>query len=94
MGWAEIWRRWFRIPPPTTTNAAAQVGLATEIGEAKWRDALYATRIEAYQSGLAEGELRGRLSLANEIEARYGSDGGNHELTADDAARIRIRQVH
>lgn len=47
----------------------------------------------AYQRGLAEGELRGRLALAKELEIAYGVDSG-HEMTPEDVRNIKARQVH
>jgi hypothetical protein len=42
--------------------------------------------------GLAQGELQGRLALANELEEMFPDhkDG----ISQDDACRIRVRQVH
>lgn len=55
-------------------------------------DQAMAIRIAAYQTGLAEGELRGRMLLARELEQMFPDykDG----ISQEDAARIRIRQVH
>lgn len=58
--------------------------------DAEWKMAIELTRVSAYQAGLAEGELRGRLALANEIESEFLATA----LTAPDATRIRQRQVH
>lgn len=56
------------------------------------RDEIAIVRIEAYQVGLAEGELRGRIQLAREIESEFPEhrDG----IGPEDAIRIRLRQVH
>lgn len=48
----------------------------------------------AYALGLAQGELRGRQALAAELEQQFGIGGGLEEFTAQDAARVRARQVH
>lgn len=85
-----LWLRWF--PPPTRPWLTPLVvkGQPTELCEAEWRAEIEAVRVQWYQLGLAEGELRGRAKLANEIEAEFHPNG----MTADDAARIRQRQVH
>lgn len=49
-------------------------------------------RIESYQAGLAQGELRGRLELAHEIEAMFPDH--REGMSAADALRLRLRQVH
>lgn len=67
-----------------------KAGEATEICESEWRTAIEMTRIASYQAGLAEGELRGRVTLADEIEAEFAAK----PITADDATRIRLRQIH
>lgn len=55
-------------------------------------DDLAVVRIEAYQAGLAQGELRGRLELANEITGMFPEHGPG--MSAEDAVRLRMRQVH
>lgn len=47
----------------------------------------------AYQRGLAEGELKGRLDLATELEIAYGIASG-HDLKEEDVKNLRTRQVH
>ncbi len=88
-----LWLRWFPPPSrawlmPITNNVQP-----TEICEAEWRTAIEATRVQWYQLGLAEGELRGRSKLATEIEAQFYPNS-SQDMTADDATRIRHRQVH
>lgn len=80
------------FPYPSAVTAVARVGASTEVCEAEWRTALEVTRISAYQNGLIEGELRGRLALSREIEAEFGE--GGQELTGSDATRLRHRQLH
>lgn len=84
--------KWFRHlleragpPAPVAAPAVQEV-----ISDAEWKTAIELTRISAYQAGLAEGELRGRLLLANEIEAEFVGT----PITGPDATRIRNRQVH
>lgn len=48
--------------------------------------------LTGYQVGLAQGELRGRLALAQELEAEFGP--GAHEMTAEDLPAVVARQVH
>jgi hypothetical protein len=47
-----------------------------------------------YALGLAQGELRGRLQLADELEAIHAVDGGNKEIGLEGARRIKLRQLH
>lgn len=77
------------IAIPCSPVTADRVGASTELCEAEWRTAIETTRIESYQAGLAQGEIRGRLLLASEIEATF-----SEPITADTAALIRQRQVH
>lgn len=66
-------------PAPMTAEQIQQLGIACyERGR---------------QAGIAEGELRGRIALAEEIEKAFGIDSG-HDLTADDVMRIRSKQIH
>lgn len=86
-----IWLRWTaRMRSKELQQKAERRGLGrpTEEVEAEWRDRVFAASITGYQ-GLAEGELRGRLELANEIEAAFGNG-----ISPTDAERIRQRQVH
>lgn len=46
----------------------------------------------AYAVGLAQGELRGRMALASELEQEFGRE--LEDFTAQDATQIRVRQVH
>lgn len=55
-------------------------------------DVVAIVRIEAYQVGLAEGELRGRIQLAREIEAEFPEH--REGIGPEDAIRIRLRQIH
>ncbi len=48
-------------------------------------------RGEGYQIGLAQGELRGRALLAQEIEQMFPP---GHAINAEDAASVKARQVH
>lgn len=45
------------------------------------------------QLGMAQGELKGRQDLANELEIQYGIDA-REDLDAQAVKRIRVRQVH
>lgn len=87
-----IWTRWTNRVRSVELEHKAKRGQPTEICEAEWRAAIDVARIEAYQVGLAEGEIRGRMGLASEIESAFGD--GPIEITADHAARIRHRQLH
>lgn len=46
----------------------------------------------AYAVGLAQGELRGRMALASELEREFGRE--LEDFTAQDATQVRVRQVH
>ena len=48
-------------------------------------------RGEGYQIGLAQGELRGRSLLAQEIEQMFPP---GHAIDAIDAANVKAKQVH
>lgn len=53
------------------------------------------TRFHAgFTLGLAQGELKGRLLLAEEIETIHGVNGGNKEIGLEQARLIKTRQVH
>lgn len=80
------------FPYPSEVTVVARVGASTEICESEWRTAMEVTRVTAYQNGLIEGELRGRMALSREIEAEFGE--GGQELTGSDATRLRQRQLH
>jgi len=75
--------RWFRREP--TVAQASFMGFPPVI---------YDIERMAYQVGFAQGELSGRMKLAAELEQQLGVEGGAEVFTADDAARIRVRQVH
>jgi len=76
----------------TAMPAVVGAGQPSEICEAEWRQLIEINRDHAYQTGLAEGELRGRLLLANELERQFGV--GQREFTAEEAAKTRQRQIH
>jgi hypothetical protein len=61
-------------------------GIATEECEAGWR--------AGYNIGSAQGQLEGRRALSDEIEQEFGLHAGQEQMTADDAQRIKARQVH
>lgn len=46
----------------------------------------------AYAVGLAQGELRGRMALAAELEQEFGRE--LEDFTAQDATQVMVRQVH
>ena len=48
-------------------------------------------REEAYRLGVEVGTLQGRFALARELELMFPP---HHQITADDAARVKARQVH
>lgn len=85
---------WLKNPEIPVVIHQSNRGKPTEICEAKWRSLIAMNRIDAYQQGLAEGELRGRLSLASELEAHFSPDGGMQEFGPEEALRFRQRQVH
>ena len=76
-----VWR-WLLGEPEQLPPVYAGRGYATDEHDAR-------VRAEAYQRGRAEGEIYGRLALADEIVAEL-----NSPMTASDAQRIRQRQVH
>lgn len=47
----------------------------------------------AYQIGHAQGEIRGRLALARELELAFGTEE-QVVLTPECATLVRVRQVH
>lgn len=64
----------------------AVAGIPTEEHEANWR--------AGYQVGYAQGQLTGRQALADEIAQEFGIHGGQEPMSADDAQRIKARQIH
>ena len=60
------------------------IGTPTEETDADW--------LSGYCMGRAHGHLEGRQALALELEQEFGI--GQEPMTADDARRIRSRQVH
>lgn len=97
MNWVSRFWSWLKNPPVVTATEfvnEAGKGEATEICEADWRTALEISRQHGYRLGLAEGELRGRLVLAAELEQQFSLDGGMQEFTAEEARRVKQRQVH
>jgi hypothetical protein len=56
------------------------------------RLAIDTARVLAYEVGLAQGELRGRLALARELESQFGP--GASEMTPEDLTQVIARQVH
>lgn len=58
-----------------------------------WGEAVRIATARAYIQGAAEGELRGRMALARELEIAFGEDSG-HDLKAEDIPRIQARQIH
>lgn len=73
---------WWPWRKPEPVPVAPSRGEPTEIVEA---DVQY-----AYMVGLAQGEIRGRLALAQEIEAQFGES----DLTEESANLVRQAQVH
>lgn len=54
-----------------------------------------AGQVTGYQIGLAHGELKGRDALALELQIKHGmGEGGEQQMTRDDIANLRTRQVH
>lgn len=89
-----IFRRlwdWLVAKPRPTLLSSIPTGRGepTEISESEWRQLIELNRNDAYSIGLAQGELRGRMALAKEIEAQFGKP-----ITEDEAHRIVGRQVH
>lgn len=70
----------------TPLHFVAVAGIPTEEHEADWR--------AGYQVGYAQGQLTGRQALADEIAQEFGVHGGQAPMSADDAQRIKARQVH
>jgi hypothetical protein len=68
-------RKVFRMPEPPRPITQKDLEFVRSLG---------------YQHGLAEGELRGRLELAKELEIAYGIDSG-HDLTEEQVRNIRLR---
>lgn len=87
-GLRTLWHRLF--PPPVAElvplRFPAAVGVSTEEHEAHWR--------AGYNVGFAQGQLTGRQALADEIHQEFGLHAGQAPMTADDAVRIKARQVH
>lgn len=82
-----IWHRLFHKPEAQLVPIRfVQVGISTEEHEADWR--------AGYTVGRAQGQLEGRQALAGEIEQEFGLHAGQEPMNADDAARIKVRQVH
>lgn len=85
-----IWNRIF--PKPIVEPAAVPIrfvavaGIPTEEHEADWK--------AGYQVGYAQGQLTGRQALADEIAQEFGLHPGQEPMSADDAKRIKARQVH
>ena len=75
---------WFRKPPvnPPAKPLVPEVVSAYRTGYA-----------DGHLVGFAQGELKGRLDLANELEAQYGVDA-REDLSQDAVKRVRARQVH
>lgn len=79
-----LWHFWFPwLSQPSPKPAEPARGYATDEHDA-------AIRLDAYREGLIDGELRGRVMLAREIEAEFQGQ----PMTPADATRIRQRQVH
>lgn len=84
-----LWRRIFPRPiepVAVPVRFVAVAGISTEEHEADWR--------AGYQVGYAQGQLTGRQALADEIAQEFGVHGGQAPMSADDAARIKARQLH
>lgn len=81
-----LWRRLFPQPVVEPVRVVVMQGLATEEHEADWRN--------GYNLGRAQGQLEGRQALSDEIEQEFGLHSGQEAMTADDAQRIKARQVH
>lgn len=82
----DFWHRLFSPPAVEPVRVIVMQGLATEEHEADWR--------AGYNLGRAQGQLEGRQALSNEIEQEFGLHAGQEAMTADDAKRIKARQVH
>jgi hypothetical protein len=54
-------------------------------------DRVVLLREQSYEMGIAVGELRGRQALAQEIALEFPPD---QAITAEDAVRVKVRQVH
>jgi hypothetical protein len=50
-----------------------------------------AIRRESYELGFAQGELKGRMDLARELELMFPP---SNPMTAKDAANVKAKQVH
>lgn len=80
-------RRWlFNLEYPAVPERLTDVrrGEPTEIVEPAWR--------EGYVVGHAAGEIHGRVELSREIERMFPEHKA--PMDAEDAHRIRSRQVH
>lgn len=84
MAWLSRLLESFRAPP--TVPIATAVQLAAAECEAQWR--------EGYTLGVAQGQLMGRQALADEIHQEFGLHQAQGPMNADDAARIKVKQVH
>lgn len=70
---------------------AAAARAAHEAGQACFQQGHAA----GYQIGLAQGELRGRQDLADELQVAHGiGDGGEKPMTGSDVANLLKRQLH
>lgn len=77
-----LWGRLFGAYPASSELVAV---------EAADSEATMARRIqEAYQVGVAHGQLQGRMALSLELESQFQS----REFNAEEAALVRLRQVH
>ena len=83
-GLRDLWRCFFAKPVAPSTSAYVSKGTPTEETDADWLD--------GYSTGRAHGQLEGRQALAMELEQEFGI--GQPQMTADDARRIKSRQVH